>query len=125
MAHLFDIIMYILAATGVIMSFSAWLSDIRLGEKKFVWYHYIPSAAAALGFGLIAPHVFVWWLYEASVGSLVMSWLIIICYPLLIAAAELGLFFAFFRKEHFSGLFYWSLSLTCLFGLSFVILKLF
>ena len=124
MGSLFDIIMYILFFAGLIMSLSAWLSDIRFGNKGFVWYYYIPAAVLSLAFGLAAPHIFVWWLYEISVGSSAMGWVIIICFPLLVLGSLLGLFFAFFRKEKFSSLFFWSLALTCLFGLSFVILSL-
>ena len=124
MGELFDIIMYILFAAGIVMTFSAWLSDIRLGDKKFLWYYYLPAAVLSYGFGLLAPHVFVLWLYEITVGSAAMAGLIIIGYPLVIAGAALSFYFIFFRKVHFSRLFYWGLLLTCLFGLSFVTLKL-
>lgn len=124
MGELFDIIMYILFAAGIVMTFSAWLSDIKLGEKKFVWYYYIPAAVLALGLGLLAPHLFILWLYEISVGSAAISWVIVIGYPLAIIGTLLAFYFIHFRKEHFSRLFYWGLVLTCLLGLSFIIIKL-
>ena len=124
MGELFDIIMYILFAAGIVMTFSAWLSDIKLGEKNFVWYYYIPAAVLALALGLLAPHLFVLWLYEISAGSVVLSWVIVIGYPLVITGTVLTFYFIHFRKEHFSRLFYWGLVLTCLPGLSFVIIRL-
>ncbi len=125
MGNFFEIVMYILFAAGVIMSFSTWLSDIKLGEKKFKWYFYIPAAVVNTVLGVLAPHVFVWWLSQVSSGSGALAVLIITGYPLIILASELGMFFVFFRKRHFSALFYWSISLTCLFGLSFILWQFF
>ena len=87
-----------LFAAGIVMTFSAWLSDIKLGEKNFVWYYYIPAAVLALALGLLAPHLFVLWLYEISAGSVVLSWVIVIGYPLVITGTVLTFYFIHFRK---------------------------
>lgn len=113
------IIMYILTGLGILMTVSFFISEIKLDEKKFRWYYYLPSAVLNIAYGMAAPHLFILWLYMLSVGNLLMTVLIPLILLLAAAGSNSAFFIFFMRRDDFSGTFYWSFSLTSLFVISY------
>ena len=112
-----SILLYILTAVGVLMTFSFWLSDIRLNRRRFRWYYYLPAALLCAVWGTLFPVVFSAWLYAVSENT-VLSVLWPVVYLLLILGSIFGGFGLFCQRDDFSKPFYFSLCLCTLVVLS-------
>ena len=118
------IIMYIMTGLGLLMTVSFFISEIILDKKPMKWCYYIPSSLLNIIFGIFSPHLFVLWLFMLSAGNTPMVILIPLGFLLVTAGSNAAFFLSFFRKENFSGAFYWSLSLTSLFVISYWLCRL-
>lgn len=124
MQSLFSVFFYVLTGIGILSSLLCWLSDIRLDGKRFVWYYYLPCSSVNTLLGTLSPHIFVLWICSISGKGNVWAGLGVLLYGIAILGNNLIFFFLFFRKEHFSRSFYWSLGMTGLFVLSYWLIRL-
>ena len=118
------IIIYILTGLGILMTAVFLIGDIILLKRRFRWYYYIPVAVLNIAVGISAPHLFVYWLYLLSEGSALPVVLIPILFITVTVGGNIALFMLFRRREDFSAPFYWSLSLTSLFVISYWLCRL-
>lgn len=94
----------------------AGTSEFFFEKKKFRWYFYIPQAVINTALGIAGPYVLIFMFENAGEAKGIVLAIIYLCGVVL---NNLIFFLVFFRREHFSIKFYFTLSIFCLFVVSF------
>lgn len=125
MEQLFNLIFYIATGLSVLTIVCVWLGEVRLNNRRFVWYFYIPHALINTVLGVLAPTVL--WngilsLVLGSAGFWPVIWIILWAAGLV--ANNLVFILLFHNNDDFSPSLYWCTGLTGLFILSFWLLQI-
>ena len=125
MDTIINIIFYIASGVSVLALIFVWLGEIKLGGRRFVWYHYVPIFLIDTALGTTVPYLVINGVISISVGENVSLYVMFIILWLVILIAANSVFPIFCRdNDDFSGLCYACVSFTGIFVAAFWMVKL-